>query len=139
MTMNSRTDRKCVHCKGPASHEHALTGELLCCGHASWDIDAEPIRDDHECAKFYTIERTSRGLECEHRDNPNPPTGDLVPCHETAEWRIVTSMFPGDPSDPDQPGAPTGSRYCGEHFVARLNDILSRAAGNKLEVRPRDW
>lgn len=137
--MTVRTNSDCVHCGAPASHEHALTGEPLCCGHASIDIDAEPIRDGHECEKFYTVERSTRDLECEHRDNPNPPTGDLVPCHETAEWRVVTSRFPGDTSDPDHPGAPTASRYCEEHFAARLADILSQSAGDKLEVRPRDW
>ena len=133
--------RQCAFCGGPAAHKHNLTGEYQCCGHAAGDIDAEPIRDEHECEKFYTIEQHTRSepLECEHRDNPNPPTGDLVPCHEDAEWEITTSWFPGDTLDPDFPGAPTSSRYCREHFAERLQDIMDRATGDQLEVRPRDW
>lgn len=132
---------ECVHCNGPATHCHTLTGEYLCCGHAAWDIDAEPIRDDHTCEDFYTIEEHTRSdkLECEHRDNPNPPTGDLVPCHESAAWEITTSRFPGDTLAPDHPGAPTSTRYCDGHFADRLRDIIERADGNQLEVRPRDW
>lgn len=133
------TGNECVHCGGPATHQHALTDEYLCCGHAAVDIDAEPLRDDHECEKFYTVKQFTRDLECDHRDNPNPPTGDLVPCHETAEWRITTSRFPGDTLDPDHPGAPTAARYCEEHFTERLRTIMDRAEGDQLEVRPRDW
>jgi hypothetical protein len=69
--------------------------------------------------------------------NHNIPTRSGILVLQDGE--DVKSMFPGGPSDPDQPGAPTASRYCGEHFAARLDDILSRAAGNKLEARPRDW
>lgn len=119
--------QECVHCGGPPTHEHAHTGEPLCCGHASNDIDAKPIRENHTCEKFRTIERCSRGLECEHRDVPDTPTGDLVPCHETAEWRVTTSRFPGDPFAPDHPGAPTSTRYCEEHFKARLDEYRTNS------------
>ena len=118
------TERECVYCGGPGTHRHNQTGNHLCCGHASHDIDAEPIRDRHSCERFYTVERFARDLECEHRDNPNPPTGDLVPCHDTAEWAVTTSRFPGDPFDPDHPGAPTQTRYCPEHFAEKLGEIL---------------
>jgi len=133
------TERGCVHCDRPATHKHAHTGEPLCCGHASWDIDAEPIRDGHSCEKFYTVERESRDLECEHRDNPNPPTGDLVLCEQTAEWRITTSRFPGDPVEANHSGTPTATRYCPRHFAERLGRILNASDSAKLEVRPRDW
>lgn len=138
-TSSDGTERECVHCGGPATHKHAHTGESLCCGHASWDIDAEPIRDGHSCEKFFTVEREARELECEHRDNPNPPTGDLVPCEQTAEWRITTSRFPGNPVEPDHPGAPTSTRYCPEHLAERLDRILDHSGSAKLEVRLRDW
>ena len=133
------TNQDCAHCNGPATHKHALTGVYLCCGHASWDIDAEPIRDEHECVDFYTIERHTRGFECEHSHNPDPPTGDLVPCHETAEWEVTTSRYPGNPADPDQPGAPTRSRYCDEHFAERAKTIINNSPYEQLEARPRDW
>lgn len=133
------TNQDCAHCNRPATHKHALTGVYLCCGHASWDIDAKPIRDGHECVDFYTIERHTRELECEHRDNPNPPTGDLVPCHETAEWEVTASKFPGNTVDPDHPGAPTCSMYCDEHFADDIRWIINNSAYDQLEVRPRDW
>lgn len=117
---------QCALCSAPAKHKHAITGELACCGHASNDIDAKPIEDGHECETYRTIEQHTRSskLECEHRDNPNPPTGDLVPCHEDAEWEITTSHFPGEPTDPEHPGAPTKTRYCDEHFLRRLREVL---------------
>lgn len=121
----SKSDpRECVHCDGPATHKHETTGEVLCCGHASWDIDAKPIRDTHSCEKFYTVRPHHRELECEHRDVPDEPTGDLNPCHETATWDITTSRFPGYPFDPTHPGAPTSSLYCPDHFSDRLEDII---------------
>lgn len=129
----SDSDRTCVHCNGPGTHQHNHTGVFLCCGHASWDIDAEPVRDEHDCVTWHTAERFNRDLECEIRDNPNPPTGDLIPCHEPAEWAITTSRFPGDPHDPDQPGAPTRTRYCYRHFGERFTEILEN--GDELDVR----
>lgn len=135
--MNSGTTPECVHCGGPGSHRHAHTEEYLCCGHAAMDIDAKAVRDSHECAKFYTLARTDR-LDCEHRDNPNPPTGDLIPCENDATWRVTTSRFPGDPFDPDHPGAPTATRYCDEHFVERFADIVDTTPGGDVGVRIRD-
>lgn len=105
--------RQCALCDRDAKHKHAVTGELTCCGHASNDIDAKPIEEGHECDRERTIERHTRGLECEHRENPNPPTGDLVPCHDEAEWVITT-----------HDGPTTRATYCDEHFLARLREVL---------------
>lgn len=110
---------ECVHCNGPATHRHALTDEFLCCGHASVDIDAKPIRDDHECVDFYTIRPCNRDFECEHRDSED---GEIVPCHEPAHWDLTVCKFPGDPFDPDTPGAPTGGHYCDQHFAQRMRE-----------------
>ena len=128
----SVNDRSCAYCGAPGEHQHNHTGEYLCCGHASIDIDAEPVRAEHECINWHTAKRFDRDLECEIADNPNPPTGDLVPCHETAEWTITTSRFPGDPHEPDRPGAPTRTRYCYGHFGERITNILEN--GDELNV-----
>lgn len=122
------TDKTCVNCSNPATHTHTITNELLCCGHASQDIDAVPIRANHKCEKVYTIEQHSRELECEHRDNLNPPTGSLIPCHETAKWEITRNL----------PGAPTRSRYCPEHYLERLQEIMEKSTEDKLEVHLHD-
>ena len=129
---------ECVHCGGPATHRHAITGTYLCCGHSDHDIDAEPIRENHNCEDFYTIARHTRGLECGHRDYPGLGE-DPIPCREEGVWKITTSKFPGDPLDEDHPGAPTSTRYCDEHFADRLRDIMGRSEGDLLEAHPRDW
>lgn len=112
---------QCALCDREAKHKHAVTGELTCCGHASNDIDAKPIEDGHECEEYRTIEQHTRSSkqECEHRENPNPPTGDLVPCHVDAEWEITTEYAADGPG-----GAPTKTRYCDEHFLERLREVL---------------
>jgi len=136
-TVAGDAERECIHCDGPVTHKHTRTGELLCCGHASQDIDAKPINDGHSCEKFYTVERIVTESLCEHY--ADYPSESLASCKEIAEWRITTSRFPGDPVDPLHPGAPTATRYCSDHFADRLGKILTEADGAKLEVRPRDW
>lgn len=128
----------CLHCGAIATHQSSVLGIYLCCGHASRDIDAPPIEDDHECLKFYTLERVSGRLACEHRANPNPPTGDLVPCTQNGIWRLTASREPGDPSDPDHPGAPTATRYCDTHLVGRLERIFEATSAETLQLRSRD-
>lgn len=109
---------QCALCDNPAQHKHKITGELTCCGHASNDIDAKPIEDDHECEKQRTIERVTRDGECEHRDYPGPKQ-DPIPCYEEAEWSILTE-YPGDGPG----GAPTRTWYCDEHFLTRLREVI---------------
>jgi len=43
--------------------------------------------------KYVRLEPCNRGMECEHRDNPNPPTGDLVPCDLEADYRLCSPMW----------------------------------------------
>lgn len=57
---------------------------------------------DKQCAR---LEPFDRDLECEHIDNPNPPTGDLVPCDLEAEFTISTPMWSDE----------TRTRYCSIH------------------------
>lgn len=109
---------QCNACNRTATHKHAITGELTCCGHASNDIDAKPMDDKHECLKTRSIERIRRDVECEHRDFPGPGE-DPIPCHDGAEWAITTER-PGDGPG----GAPTRTWFCDEHFLARLREVL---------------
>jgi hypothetical protein len=102
------------------------------------DIDAKPINYGHSCEKFYTVKRIVTDVQCEHYDT-KCSSDELVSCNEIAKWRITTSRFPDDPTDPSHPGAPTATRYCPEHFADRLDRILMEADGEKLEVRLRDW
>lgn len=110
--------QQCVACDEPATHKHAITGELTCCGHASNDIDTDPIDPDHECEPQRTIERFTRDLECEHRDYPGPKK-DPIPCKQEAVWAITTEYVAPGPG-----GAPTRTRYCDEHFLERLREVL---------------
>ena len=62
------------------------------------------------------LETFSRDLECEHRENPDPPTGDLVPCEQEAEYAITTADF----------GDATRVRYCPEHVWNGLTNWMLR-------------
>ena len=113
MTENSP---QCGYCTAEATHQDALTGEFTCCGHAI-SIDAEPLEADHECEKHRTVERHTRGLDCEHQDFPGPHQSP-IPCQREAEWEITTEYASGGPG-----GAPTRTRYCEQHFFERLQEI----------------
>lgn len=62
------------------------------------------------------LETFDRDLKCEHRDNPNPPTGELVPCKQEAEYAITTADF----------GEPTRVRYCPSHVWNGLENWMER-------------
>ncbi|WP_330633754.1 hypothetical protein [Halocatena halophila] len=119
MAEPSTENQQCALCDRTATHQHAITGELTCCGHASNDIDAESI-EGHECEPQRTIERYTRDLECTHQDYPGPKK-DPIPCQDEAEW-VITTAYPGDGPG----GAPTSTRFCDEHFLARLREVFRR-------------
>lgn len=55
--------------------------------------------------KYARLEPFKRDLECEHRDNPNPPTGGLEPCDLEAEYAIASPLWSDE----------TRTRYCSIH------------------------
>jgi len=55
--------------------------------------------------KYARLEPFNRDMECEHTDNQNPPSGDLVGCELEAEYAISTPLWSDE----------TRTRYCSVH------------------------
>lgn len=62
------------------------------------------------------LETSDRDLECEYRENPDPPTGDLIPCEQPAEYAITTADY----------GEPTRVRYCINHVWNGISGWMER-------------
>jgi len=66
--------------------------------------------------EYARIEPFKRSLECEYRENPNPPTGDLEPCDLEAEYTVSSPMWSDE----------TRTRYCSIHIWNELERQLDK-------------
>jgi len=66
--------------------------------------------------EYARLEPFQRDLECEHTENPDPPTGDLVGCDLEADYTIATPLWSDE----------TRSRYCSIHVWDELERIVAK-------------
>lgn len=65
--------------------------------------DTTPNEGD---GQYVRLEPFERNLECEHTENPDPPTGNLVGCELEAEYTLSSPLWSDE----------TRTRYCSIHI-----------------------